>query len=483
MTTLLKLLVLMLLGNLALSFCGRSFAAADKAKETPSDPLGWRLGAQAYTFNRFTFFEAVDKIASAGLKYVEAYPGQRISEDGPEKISHTMSAELRRKVQKKLNAAGVKWVCFGVTGGKDEADWRKLFEFAKAMGIETITAEPDPAHMDCVERLCEEFQINLAIHNHPKGSHSRYWNPDTVLAAVKGRNPRIGACADTGHWARSGLDPLECLKKLEGRIISLHFKDLNERSPEAHDVHWGTGACNVYALLSELKRQGFQGVFSIEYEHNWDNSLPDVKECVKYFRLAAAALDDNGYTPLFAGDLSNAILTEGGWAFEDGTLAAKGRGDIWTKKRYGDFVLDLEFKCTPETNSGVFLRCGSIDNWLHTAIEVQILQPTEENDKHNCGAIFDCLAPSKRMVKAPGEWNHYTIMAKANKIFVVLNGEQIIAMNLELWKEAHKNSDGTPNKFNFAYKDMPREGHFGLQYHGHPVFFRNLKVKPLTEVQ
>ncbi len=475
----LPLFAIGLLGNLAFGFCSIGHAGAPGAQG--AETLGWRLGAQAYTFRKFTFFEAVDKVASLGLKYIEAYPGQQISPDGEEKIAHTMDAGLRHKVQHKLKSAGVRLVCYGVTGGKDEADWRALFEFAKAMGIETITAEPEPSQMDLVEKLCDEFKINVAIHNHPKAPHSRYWNPKSVLEAVQGRSQRLGACADTGHWVRSGLEPIECLRKLEGRIISLHFKDLNEKAAEAHDVPWGTGAGNVYGMLAELKRQNFRGVFSVEYEHNWDNSVPEIRECIEYFELLSAALDDSGYQPLFQQDLSDAILTAagGGWAFEDGVLTIKGRDNIWTQQRYGDFVLDLEFKCMPETNSGVFVRTGSIKDWLNTAIEVQVLQPVGEEARHDCGAIYDCLAPSKQMIKNPGEWNRYTIIAKANRIYVIFNGEQVIAMDLDLWTEPHKNPDGTPNKFNSAYKDMPREGHIGLQDHGKPVWFRNLKIKPL----
>ena len=211
----------------------------NRAKGAPNaEKLGWRLGCQAYTFNRFTFFEAVDKTASLGLHYIEAYPGQRISKDSSAAIGADMTAADRKEVLKKLADSGVKMVNFGV-GGCD----RKHFEFAKEMGIETLVAEPDEDDFDAIDKLCDEFGINLAIHNHPKPSH--YWNPDTVLKVCKGRSKRIGACADTGHWARSGLNPLECLKKLEGRIISFHFKDLNKMGLDAHDVPWGTGVCDV----------------------------------------------------------------------------------------------------------------------------------------------------------------------------------------------------------------------------------------------
>src|SRR6478609_8652606 len=93
----------------------------------------------------------------------------------------------------------------------------------------------------------------------------------------------MGACADIGHWIRSGLDPLECLKKLAGRIITLHFKDLNETGPNAHDVPWGTGIGKTKELMAELKRQNFRGVFCVEYEYNWENSSPEIAQSIKFF--------------------------------------------------------------------------------------------------------------------------------------------------------------------------------------------------------
>ena len=166
---------------------------------------------------------------------------------------------------------------------------------------------------------------------------------------------------------------------------------------------------------------------------------------------------------------------------KDGVLARKGGGDIWTKETFGDFVLDLEFKTAKGSNSGVFIRTGDIGDFVQAGIEVQIHDTTDGTTRGACGAIYDCLAPSKNMVKKTGEWNHYTITCKANKIYVVLNGEQIIDMDLDEWTEPHKNPDGSKNKFRTAFKDMPRKGHIGLQDHGDPVWFRNVKIKPLCQ--
>ena len=267
-------------------------AAEVVAQGAPNaEKLGWRLGCQAYSFNRFTFYEAVDKTASLGLKWIEAYPGQSLSKEKPDvKFDHTMSPEIREEVKAKLQDAGVTLVNYGVVGlSNDEAANRVVFDFAKDMGIETIVSEPPPEAFELIDRLCEEYDINMAIHNHPRPS--RYWNPETVVKVCQGRSNRIGACADTGHWMRSGIEPLDALKMLEGRIISFHIKNLNAMNERrAHDVPWGTGAGDMKAWLAEVKRQGVKGVFSIEYEHNWLNSVPEIAQCVTYFDKVAAEL-------------------------------------------------------------------------------------------------------------------------------------------------------------------------------------------------
>ncbi len=271
-------------GAAGLSRVAKVMAAEKLASGAPNaERLGWRLGCQAYSFNRYTFYEAIEKTASLGLRYIEAYPGQRLSRQKQDvRTNPDMSAADNKEMLKRLADAGVKLVNFGVVGlPNNKARARSVFEFAEEMGIETIVSEPPFDAFDLIEKLCEEYKINVAIHNHPKPSW--YWNPETVLKVCKGRSKRIGACADTGHWMRSGLVPVQQIKKLEGRIISFHFKDLNKYGPGAHDVPWGTGKADVRAILQEVLRQGIKAVFSIEYEYHWETSLPEIAQCVKYF--------------------------------------------------------------------------------------------------------------------------------------------------------------------------------------------------------
>lgn len=166
-----------------------------------------------------------------------------------------------------------------------------------------------------------------------------------------------------------------------------------------------------------------------------------------------------------------------GWVIEDGALVRKDRaGDVWTKDRFGDFVLDLEFKT--EGNSGIFIRTDNPRDCVQTGIEIQVYLPAGNPSKNSCGAIYNCVAPSKEMSKA-GQWNQITIKALDNQLSVTMNGEQIAEMDLNRWTEPRKNPDGSKNKFRTALKDFKREGHIGLQEHGANVSYRNVRIKPL----
>ena len=255
---------------------------------------GFALGCQAYTFNRFSVFEAIEKTAQAGGKVIEFFPGQKLSAEEPNvKWDHNAADDVVEKVKAQLAKYHLKAVNYGVVGiPKDEAQARKIFEFAKKLGLYGVTTESVDA-IDTIEKLVKEYDIRVGFHDHPKRANDpgyKMWDPNYVLSVVKNRDRRIGSCADTGHWVRSGLKPVDCLRILKGRIISSHLKDLNEFGKlEAHDLPYGTGVSDVPAILEELKRQKFEGNISIEYEYAWDHSVPEVAQCIGFVRGYGAA--------------------------------------------------------------------------------------------------------------------------------------------------------------------------------------------------
>lgn len=270
-----------------LMLCLTSKAQAIKSYDDSAlEKLEWKLAVQAWTFKLFTLEETLDKLNELGIKYIELYPGQKIGAGIEGTTAFNTDDKTRTKIKEMLDKKGIKVVNYGVVRGNSEEEWDQIFAFANEMGIETIVSEPMAKFIDHIESLCNKYNIRLAIHNHAKPT--LFWSPDIAASVVAARSNKIGICGDIGHWTRSGLNPVECVSQLHGRLISFHFKDLNNFGVRsAHDVPWGTGNCNVAGVMHELKRQGFKGSFSIEYEYNWENSMPEVAESIAYFYRVA----------------------------------------------------------------------------------------------------------------------------------------------------------------------------------------------------
>jgi sugar phosphate isomerase/epimerase len=234
-----------------------------------------------WTFHFVPFVKALDKADSAGIKYLEAFPGQTLGGGMPGAFGIGMSDSTRQQVKQLLQSRGISIYSMGVISPRTIDEWVKYFDLAKYFGLSFITCEPRKNQWDAIDSLAGIYHIDLAIHDHPKPN--AYWSPDSVLAAIRGHH-HIGSCADIGHWARNGLDPVACLKELQGHIFLIHLKDIDTLgNTRAKDMVVGTGAINYPPVFEELKRQNFNGYFSIEREDNWYNNVPDVVATVKFF--------------------------------------------------------------------------------------------------------------------------------------------------------------------------------------------------------
>lgn len=248
----------------------------------------WKIGVQMWTFRMFTFAEALDKVDSAGVKSIEAFWGQPLGAGLKDSFGIRMSADSKAKVKQMLQSKGISIVAMGVISPNTREEWKSAFDLAKEFGLSYITAEPHKDQWDMVDSMAGSYGIKVAIHDHPKPN--AYWSPDSVLAAISG-HPNIGSCADIGHWARNGLNPVDCLKKLEGHIYGVHLKDIVKfDDTKAADTIVGKGVIDFAPVFQELKRQNFKGMFSIEHESNWYHSLPDVIETVKFYNDEVAKL-------------------------------------------------------------------------------------------------------------------------------------------------------------------------------------------------
>lgn len=255
------------------------------AVEPGPEALGWKLGVAAWSFNRFTLLEAVDQTAALGLQRLELFEGQRISTNSNEKLSAALSEAGADLIRQRLAATGVKLTSvYTHSLPTNEVACRQACELCRRLGLKTIISELPPEALDLIERLCDETDVQMAIHNHARGL-SRYWDPQEAVRVCEGRSPRLGVCADLGHWQRSGLDPVESVRRVGGRLLALHVKDLNQANTNGHDVVWGTGQGRIADVLRAIHDLNIQPpLFNVEYEYHWENNSPEMAQCAAFFR-------------------------------------------------------------------------------------------------------------------------------------------------------------------------------------------------------
>ncbi|MDR1718112.1 MAG: sugar phosphate isomerase/epimerase [Prevotella sp.] len=248
-------------------------------KEETKQPE-WKLGIQTYTFHKFTLMETLDRSKDLGLHYAEAYFFQTLGKNFTDTayLNFDIADNVKKQLKEEFAKRDITLYAFGVAFYDTTEEWERFFSFSKDMGIHTVTCEPKLEHLDFVEKLALKYNIEVAIHNHP--APSVYADPDVLFDALEGRDRIMGVCADIGHWKRTGNDPLETLKKFDGRIKVVHIKDLDEKM---RDTTWGTGILQVKEVLNELKRQRFNGLVSVEYEDFGDSQLDDIKKSLEYF--------------------------------------------------------------------------------------------------------------------------------------------------------------------------------------------------------
>ncbi len=226
--------------------------------------------------------EALDKTQQLGLHYAEAFFFQTLGAGFADTayLNFDLPEDLQKQLKDEFSRRDIQLYAFGVAFYDTEEDWKRFFAFSKAMGIHTVTCEPKLDQLDLVEQLALKYNIEVAIHNHP--NPSVYADPDTLEMALKGRSPIMGVCADIGHWKRTGNDPVETLKRFNGRIKVVHMKDLSDK---LEDTTWGTGVLPVKEVLEELKKQDFRGLVSVEYENYGASQLDDIVKSLEYYNL------------------------------------------------------------------------------------------------------------------------------------------------------------------------------------------------------
>lgn len=238
------------------------------------------IGIQTYSLRGYPVAEALRHAKDLGFTHVEVYSGMFPITDDVAAIA----------AQRKLAAdLGLTISAHGINRFTKDADAnRKVFAYAKAIGVPILGADPDPNSFASLDDLVKEFDIRVAIHNH--GPRHRYNKVVDVLRAIEGRDVRIGALADLGHFIRSGEQPVDVIRALKGRLYGIHLKDFAEMQDKTKGVILGQGHIDVPAVFAALAQVGFpaDGALSIEYEENEKNPLADIRECLRIARESAA---------------------------------------------------------------------------------------------------------------------------------------------------------------------------------------------------
>jgi sugar phosphate isomerase/epimerase len=260
-----------------------------RANEKKEDAFGgFTLGVQSYCFRKFDTEPALKRTQNLGLHFIEFYQKHAPLDATEDQVKALL--KLCREYE-------VTPVCYGVQDfTKNHEANKKIFDYGKALGIKTFSADPTPDSFDSLDKLCEEYKIAIAIHPHGPiggGKLHRWYSAEVIMAAVKDHDPLIGSCLDTGHLIRAAqlgkkLDPAEQVRVMGARNFGIHLKDHDNQKDT--DVIYGKGVLDVPAVLKALKDVKFKGHISIEYEAHEDNPSPDMKACVEVFKDAVKTL-------------------------------------------------------------------------------------------------------------------------------------------------------------------------------------------------
>ncbi|RCS46310.1 sugar phosphate isomerase/epimerase [Bremerella cremea] len=247
---------------------GRAWATYDQSRFP-----GFKVGLQSYSLRGFDVDKAIQLAGDLGVAHLEFYSAHFPLNSTDEQIA---------AMKKKMSDQGMVILGHGVNSfSKDHAANEKIFKFAKAAGIKNISADPAPDSFDSLDKLVDKYDIRIAIHNH--GPSHRYNTALDVLNAVKPHDPRIGACADLGHFIRSGEDPVEVIRLLKGRLYGIHLKDFAEQKERTEGVILGKGHLDTVGVFRALRQVEFpvDGCLSLEYEENPKDPVADIRECLE----------------------------------------------------------------------------------------------------------------------------------------------------------------------------------------------------------
>lgn len=264
---------------------GRFAAAAGSISRTNADDFSpFKMGLQSYSLRGLTSpsghtdrAKALAASKKLGIHYWESYPDH---------VPMNLGMEALQAIKREIENAGVEVIGYGVVPfGKDADANRRTFEFAKRLGIMYLSADPDPASFDDLDKLVEKYDIAIGIHNH--GPDHRYGKIETIANAIKDHHPKIGCCVDTGHFLLAKIDPVDAVETFGTRVYGVHLKDVKDAK---EFTVLGKGDLRTVELLKVLARNKYKYCLAIEYEEHPENPVDDIKACLDEAARAIAEI-------------------------------------------------------------------------------------------------------------------------------------------------------------------------------------------------
>lgn len=456
---------------------------------------GFKVGLQSYTLREFDETTALQQTQKLGLHYWESFRNHIPISTVPGYLAEQKA---------KLKDAGVTLLSYGVVSfDANETKAREIFDFAKAMGLLSISADPnkDEATLSMLEKLVEEYQIPIAIHNHGPGH--RYDKVADVLAVVKDRHPLMGACVDTGHYLRSDEDPVSVIQQLGPRVFGVHLKDVRTiRSPEekarllqelpqnrAKQLEkegkiftiLGEGELNIVGTMRALRDIGYNRSVSLEYEENPKNPLSDIEISLANLRTALNYLDDKeeGFVSLWDGKtFENWKIGERpeSWKIENGDIIAAGdRSHLFyagALAPFKNFELRVDVKAAPNSNGGIYYHTQfQQEGWPKAGFETQV-NNSFVKDPRKTGSLYAVLDVHEQLIPDNTWWTQ-DITVQGKHVTIKIDGRTVV--------DYTEPEDYVPQDKNFERRFA--SGTFALQAHdpGSVVHFRNIRVKKLPD--
>lgn len=246
------------------------------------EPWGIKLGVATYSLRGFDRAKAIEMIKAMKLTYVSVKDVHLKQTDTPDQV---------RAGAKEFADAGLKIMSGGnITLNETTAEaMKKHFEYAKNAGMKMIVCAPTPANVKIVEGLAKEYDIQCAIHNHGP-EDKNFPTPQSVLAAVKSLDRRMGLCMDIGHSVRTGANVVASIVEAGDRLLDMHVKDLSDLSVKESQCDCGDGKMPFPAIFKQLKKMGYKGCVNLEYEINAKDPLMGMQRSYSYMRGVLAGL-------------------------------------------------------------------------------------------------------------------------------------------------------------------------------------------------